>query len=68
MKMRLCPDFESIRDVLSVKNDYYNFEDRAMFALQGRRCENYTDSKIVCKSTHDISRLLSNLFFTFAYI
>ena len=39
IKNRLCPDFESLRDILQVKNSYQNKNERVSFSIEAVLCD-----------------------------
>ena len=62
LEKRLCPDLDSIKDLLRVKNAYSNRDERVSFSIQAVVCNDATDS--TCASSVNIDGLLGSVHFT----
>ena len=63
---RICPDLDSVKDHLRVKNDYSNVDDRDSFQIEIVKC-NKSRSKN-CRDNAATQKMLDTIFFTFYYI
>lgn len=48
IKNRLCPDYDTIKDFIKIKNGYANVTERWSFSIEIRICDDIV-SKTTCK-------------------
>ena len=56
---RFCPDFESLKDIIQVKNGYSNKTERVAFGFTVVVCDKHKDKS--CANSDQIDLLLSKL-------
>ena len=61
IKRRLCPDMETIKDVLRVKNSYTDKNERVSFSIQAVACDPNVET---CASTDDLDEFFNEVYFT----
>ena len=61
LNKRLCPDMDTIKEVLRVKNSYSDKDERVSFSLQAVACDQSLDT---CASTADIEEFFKEVYFT----
>ena len=62
VESRLCPDMESIKDQLVIKNGYSNKKERISFSIQAVLCN--AEAGETCAPDEDIDTLLESIYFT----
>ena len=62
VESRLCPDMESIKDHLVIKNGYSNKKERISFSIQAVLCN--AEAGETCAPNGDIDTLLESIYFT----
>jgi len=65
IKDRYCPDMDSIKDILKLKNGYLNNEDRISFSVEIEKCNSLENPN--CKKDAAIQKVLDVLYFTVYY-
>lgn len=61
IERRLCPDMETIKDVLRVKNSYIDKNERVSFSIQAVACDPNLET---CASTDDLDEFFNEVYFT----
>ena len=62
LNMRLCPDMDTIKDLLRVKNSYSDKNERVSFSIQAVACDQNEDEN--CASTPDREEFFNEVYFT----
>ena len=62
LNMRLCPDMDTIKDLLRVKNSYSDKNERVSFSIQAVACDQSVDKN--CASTPDREEFFNEVYFT----
>ena len=61
LKRRLCPDMNSIQDILRVKNKYTDKDERVSFSMQAVSCDRDIED---CADPDSIEKFFEDIYFT----
>ena len=61
LKRRLCPDMNSIKDFLRVKNSYNDKDERVSFSMQAVSCDSDVEE---CADPASIDQFFEDIYFT----